>query len=509
VANTSDKLQQLKAVLAEVTDLSRAAAVLEWDQETYMPPGGVQSRAEQLTTLTRVSHVRFTGDDVGRLLEELADSLQDRPFDSDEASLLRVTRRDYDEARKLSADLVAEVAHAGAMAQPVWQKARKDADFGLFAPYLEKNVELNRRIADALGYEDRPYDALLNRFEPGMKTRDLEAMFDELKGAIVPLVADIARHSDTVDDRVLYSGFDTDLQLAYAYETVKRLGYDMERGRQDLSTHPFSTAFGPGDVRITTRVSRDFFNECLFGSIHESGHAMYNQGMGANIDRTPLWGGASPGVHESQSRLWENLVGRSLPFWRHFFPSLRATFPEPLRDVDDEGFFRAVNRSRPSFIRVEADEVTYNLHVLLRFELENEMLEGRLKVNDLPEAWDARFKSYLGLDVPNDREGCLQDIHWSTVSFGIFPGYTIGNLVGAQLMEKARKDVPDLDGQIERGQFSTLLAWLRRNVHQHGRKFTPNELLERATGRPLTAAPWIAYVRQKFGVLYGLEAVRT
>lgn len=509
MANTTDKLQQLKSILAEVTDLSRAAAVLEWDQETYMPPGGVQSRAEQLTTLTRLAHVRFTADDVGKLLGDLENELGARPYDSDEASLIRVTRRDYDEARKLPADLVAEVAHAGAVAQPFWRKARKDANFSLFAPYLEKNVELNRRIADALGYEDRPYDALLNRFEPGMKTKELEAIFEELKRAIVPLVADIARNADAVDDRVLYRGFDPDLQLAYAFNLVKKLGYDTDRGRQDLSTHPFSTAFGPGDVRITTRVSRDFFNECLFGSIHESGHAMYNQGMRANIDRTPLWGGASPGVHESQSRLWENLVGRSLPFWRHFFPSLRATFPEPLRDVDEEGFYRAVNRSYPSLIRVEADEVTYNLHVLLRFELENEMLEGTLKVKDLPEAWNSRFKSYLGLNVPNDREGALQDIHWSSVSFGIFPGYTIGNLVGAQLMEKVRKDIPDLDAQIERGQFSDLLAWLHRNVHHHGRKFTPNELLERATGRPLTAAPWIGYVRQKFGALYGLQPVRS
>ena len=505
--NTSDKLNRLKEVLAEVTDLSRAAAVLEWDQETYMPPGGVVSRAAQLSTLLRLSHVQFTSDEVGSLLAALEDEVAKLPYDSDVASLVRVTRRDYDEARKLPPDLVAEVARAGSMARPVWEKARRDEKFSLFAPYLEKNVDLNRRIADALGYEERPYDALLDRSEPGMKTSELEAIFAELKRAIVPLVADIARHADEVDDRVLYRGFDPTMQISYALDVVRRLGYDLERGRQDISTHPFSTGFGPGDVRITTRVSPDFFNECLFGSIHESGHAMYNQGMGQNIDRTPLWGGASPGVHESQSRLWENLVGRSQAFWRHFYPSLRATFPEQLRDVDGEGFYRAVNRAYPSLIRVEADEVTYNMHVLLRFELENEMLEGTLKVKDLPEAWNSRVKSYLGLKVPNDREGVLQDIHWSYVSFGIFPGYTIGNLIGAQLMEKVRKDIPDLDAQIERGEFATLLGWLRKNVHRHGRKFTPNELLERATGRPLTAAPWIAYVHKKFGALYGLQAI--
>ncbi len=507
MTSTSDKLQQLKDILAEVTDLGRAALVLEWDQETQMPPGGIQSRAEQLATLNRLAHVRFIADNTGRLLSELEDEHANRPYDSDDASLIRVTRRDYDQARKLPPDLVAEVARAGSTARPVWEKARRDEKFSAFAPFLEKNVELNRRIADALGYEDRPYDALLERTEPGMTTAQLEGIFDELKKAIVPLVADIARHADAIDDRILYRGFDTDLQISYADEVVKRLGYDFERGRQAISAHPFETSFGPGDTRITTRVSRDFFNECFFGLIHEAGHALYQQGIAREIDRTPLWDGASPGVHESQSRLWENLIARDLPFWRHFYPSLQAVFPEPLRGVDEQVFYRAVNRSYPSYIRVEADEVTYNMHILLRFELENELLEGTLKVKDLPEAWNARFKSYVGLNVPNDREGALQDIHWSYVSFGIFPGYTIGNLVGAQLMEKIRADIPDLDAQIEKGHFSTLLGWLRKNVHRHGRKFTPNELLERATGRPLTAAPWIAYVQKKFGALYGLQTV--
>jgi len=473
-----------------------------------MPPGGVTSRAEQLSTISRLSHVTFTSDEVGRLLDQLEGEVANKHFDSTEASLVRVTRRDYEQARKLPPDLVAEIARAGSTAQPAWRKARRDENFKLFAPYLEKNVELNRRIADALGYEERPYDALINYNEPGLATAQLESLFAELKKAIVPLVADIARHADSVDDRVLYRGFDPALQLEYALDIVARLGYDLDKGRQDISTHPFSTSFGPGDVRITTRVSRDFFNECLFGSIHEAGHAMYNQGMGEDIDRTPLWDGASPGVHESQSRLWENLVGRGGPFWRHFYPSLRETFPEPLGGVDEEAFYRAVNRSYPSLIRVESDEVTYNMHILVRFELENEMLEGTLKVKDLPEAWNTRFKSYLGINVPNDREGVLQDIHWSYVSFGVFPGYTLGNLIGAQLMEKIRTDIPDLDSQVERGEFAPLLGWLRKNVHRHGRKFTPDELLERATGKKLTAAPWISYVRQKFGALYGLEAAR-
>jgi carboxypeptidase Taq len=499
----SDKLQELKEILGEVSDLSRAANVLLWDQETYMPRGGVATRADQLSTLRRVAHIRFTSDEVGGLLDELDGEMSALPFDSDEASLVRVTRRDYDHARKLPVELVADIARAGSTAQPVWQKARLESDFKQFAPYLEKNVELNRRVADALGYARRPYDALLDRTEPGLTTDQLEGIFADLKKAIVPLVGNIARRADAVDDRVLYRGFDPDLQLTYALQVVTELGYDVDKGRQDLSTHPFTVAFGPGDVRITTRASRDFFNECLFGSIHESGHGMYNQGIGQNLDRTPLWGGASPGVHESQSRLWENLVGRSAAFWHHFLPSLREVFPQALKGIDEEGFFRAVNKSYPSLIRVEADEVTYNLHILLRFELENELLEGSLKVRDLPEAWNARFKSYLGIEVPNDREGVLQDIHWSSVSFGIFPGYTLGNLMGAQLMEKLRSEIPALDAHIEKGEFGVLLNWLRTNVYRHGRKFTPNELMQRVTGKPLTSAPWIDYVRQKFGALYG------
>ena len=503
----SDRLQRLKEILGEISDVNRAGAVLAWDQETYMPPGGLQNRADQLTTLRRLAHIRFTADEVGALLDDAESEVDGQPVDSDEASLVRVTRRDYDLARKLPTELVAEIARAGSTARPVWQKAREDADFKLFAPYLAKNVELNRRVADALGYEERPYDALLNRTEPGLTTDQLEGIFADLKKAIVPLVTDVARHADAVDDSVLYRGFDPDVQLKYAVQVVTKLGYELERGRQDISAHPFTVSFGPGDVRITTRVSRDFFNECLFGSIHEAGHGMYNQGIGLNLDRTPLWSGASPGVHESQSRLWENIVGRSAAFWRHFYPSLREAFPGPLKGVDEEGFFRAVNKSYPSLIRVEADEVTYNLHVLLRFELENELLEGSLKVKELPEAWNARVKSYLGIDVPSDREGVLQDIHWSGVSFAIFPAYTLGNLMGAQLMEKVRTDVPGLEGHIERGEFGVLLKWLRSNVYRHGRKFTPNELMERVTGKPLTSGPWITYVRQKFGALYGIKAV--
>src|SRR6202163_2076450 len=313
----TDKLTRLKEVLGEVSDLGRASAVLAWDQETYMPDGGVENRADQLTTLERLQHARCTADDVGALLEQAENEVARLPFDSDDASLVRVTRRDYDQARKLSLELVGEIARAGATARPVWQKAREEADFSLFAPYLERNVQLNRRVADALGYKKRPYDALLDRTEPGLTTDQLEEIFVELKQAIVPLVADVARNAEAVDDSVLLRGFDPDVQVQYALDLVTKLGYDIERGRQDLSAHPFTIPFGRGDVRITTRVSRDFFNECLFGSIHEAGHAMYYQGVGKNLERTPLWDGASPGVHESQSRLGETRGGGGGAFWPH------------------------------------------------------------------------------------------------------------------------------------------------------------------------------------------------
>lgn len=507
--NTSSNLRRLKEILGEVTDLQRAAQLLEWDQETYMPPGGVQGRAEQQSTLHRLAHQKFTAAEMGKLLDDLEGEVSGQPYDSYEASLTRVVRRDYDQQIKVPTELVADIAHAGATARPYWEKARTEDKFSIFAPYLEKNVELNRRLAEALGYQKRPYDALIDLYEPGLTTEQLESLFAQLRTAIVPLVAEIADHDDVVDDRVMHGHFDPVTQVQYGMGVVTKLGYDLRRGRQDISAHPFESSFGPGDTRITTRIDPQFFNMCFFGLVHESGHAMYQQGIGEELDRTPLWDGATPGVHESQSRMWENLVARSQQFWKHFFPSLQSTFPAQLRGIDEEKFYRAVNKSHPSLIRVEADEVTYNLHIVLRFELENEMLEGKLKIRDLPEAWRTRFKSYLGIDVPNDTDGALQDIHWSSVSFGIFPGYTLGNLIGAQLMEKARADMPDLEGQIGSGEFAPLLGWLRTNVHQHGRKFTPNELLERATGRPLTAAPWIAYVRQKFGALYGLQAPRT
>jgi carboxypeptidase Taq len=497
-------MERLREILAEVFDLQHAASLLSWDQDTYMPAGGVRNRAEQLATLRRVAHQRFTSPEVGELLEQAESDTQALDDDSHERRLVTVTRRDYEKSRRLPAELVAQLARSTSEARPAWIRARRESDWGHFAPHLVRNVALNQQVAELLGYEGHPYDALLDRNEPGMTHAQLTQLFADLKQAVVPLLSQIAERTNVVDDACLHRQFDAGKQLAFALAITERFGYDLERGRMDLTAHPFCTGFGRGDVRITTRVYADYLSPCLFGTMHESGHAMYNQGIDARLDRTPLWAGSSPGMHESQSRLWENLVGRSRGFWRWAFPQLQAIFPDALGGVEAEGFYRAVNKVQPSFIRVEADELTYNLHILLRFELENELLESRLSVADLPEAWRQKMRTYVGVEPPDDRRGPLQDVHWTGVSFGGFPSYTLGNVIGAQLMKAARSQLPDVDEQIERGDFAALLYWLQENVYRHGRKFTPGELLERATGAGLSARPWIEYAQAKFSELYGL-----
>ena len=494
-------LDDLRRALAEVADLQRAAAVLGWDQETCMPPGGVEDRANQLATLLSLAHERFTSPEVARLLDRAETEVAGLAPESDEGSLVRVTRRDVTEASRLPAALVAEQARESARARPVWQEARQRSDWSRFAPAMERMVDLSRRIAEAFGYPDRPYDALIARTEPGLTTARVEGLFAQVREAVVPLLRELETHAERAGDSLMDRPCPEDQQMAFALRTIVYLGYDLERGRQDLSAHPFCISFGPGDVRLTTRLGRTLGESCLYSSIHEAGHALYEQGIPRSLDRTPLWDGASPGIHESQSRLWENLIGRSLPFCEWLVPRLREVFPATLEGADAATFWQAVNRVRPTYIRVDADEVTYNLHILLRFEIENELLEGRLGVADVPEAWAQRLHDYLGLERPRDREGPLQDIHW-TDGLGGFVGYTLGNLVSAQLLAAVRRELTDLDGRLARGEFAALLGWLRDRVHRHGRKFTPDELVRRATGQAIVAEPWIAYVREKFGELY-------
>ena len=494
-------MTKLKAMLGRIADLNGAAAVLEWDQETYMPPGGTEARAFQIGTLRELGHEFFIRDSVGELLDQL--SPEDFGPGSSDAALLRVTRRDYDRARKIPARLVADMARATAFAKDGWKKARDTNTYAHFAPHLQTVIDLNVEKAEAVGYDACVYDALLDEYEPGMKTATVAEVFANLRDELVPFVREVVGRPQP-DTSVLHRFFADDRQWDFGLSVIRDFGYDFEHGRQDRSAHPFTTTFALSDVRITTRVDEHFLNPALFGTLHEAGHGMYEQGIATALDRTPLASGTSLGMHESQSRLWENLVGRSLPFWEHYYPSLQRTFPEALGDTTLDAFYRATNAVAPSLIRVEADEVTYNLHIMLRFELEQALVDRTLSVDDLPTAWNEKTEAYFGLRPASDTEGVLQDIHWSLGALGYFPTYALGNLMSAQFFNSAVDTVPDLENQIARGEFGPLLAWLRENVHKYGRMKTATEILESATGRGLEAESWVGYVREKFGALYGL-----
>jgi carboxypeptidase Taq len=497
-------LQQLRTRLAEISDLNHVSSLIGWDQQTYMPPGGGAARAEQSATLQKIVHEIFIADETGRLLDAAASEVSGLEADSDEARLVSVTRRDYEKARKVSADLVAEIARATGQAVDVWTEARAASDWKPFSPYLARIIDLERQLAEALGYPDRPYDALLDQYEPDMRTAQVKAVFDAIKPDLISLVKAITAKGEAISDEVLRRDFDEQKQWNFGLEVVKRYGFDFKRGRQDRSVHPFTTSFSINDVRITTRVDRRFLSPALFGTLHETGHGLYEQGISQALERTPLADGASLGMHESQSRLWENLVGRSRPFWNFFFPILQGYFPEQLADQTADSFYRAANKVSPSFIRVEADEVTYGLHIMLRFEMENDLIEGHLTAADVPEAWNAKMQEFLGITPPSTAQGALQDIHWSSGLVGYFPTYQLGNLISLQLWDKINAAIPDLTAQIEHGECAALLAWLRANLHQHGRKFTSNELLQRITGDGLNPAPYLQYLKAKYSEVYNL-----
>ena len=500
----STNLEQLKKRLARVCDLTATAALLGWDQQVNMPPGGNEACAHHLATVTSLAHSLFIADEIGQLLEEATAETAGLPYDSDDASLVRVTRREYDKLRRVPESLVAERARAFALAFEAWVQARAESDFARFRPHLERVVDLNIQYAEALGYDDCLYDALLDRYEPEMKTAQVAAVFEEMKAGLVPLVQAITEQGKPVDDAVFDQEYPDQAQWDFGVLVLEDMGFDFEHGRQDRSAHPFTTSFSPHDVRITTRVLPDHFQSALFGTIHEGGHALYDQGMHIELDRTPLLDGASYAVHESQSRLWENIVARSRAFWTHYLPRLREFFPHQLAGIDLDTFYRAINKVEPSLIRVEADEVTYNLHIFLRFELEQELLEGRLAVADLPQAWNAKMEQYLGLTPPDDARGVLQDVHWADGYLGYFPTYALGNLLSVQFYNQALEEMPDLPERIARGQLGTLRAWLRDNIHTHGKKFTPVELVQRVTGGEMSAAPFLAHLREKYSRIYGV-----
>lgn len=501
---TSD-IDLLKNLLFELSDLHKIQAVLSWDQRTMMPPLGAPARAEQLASLSRVIYQKSTSSELGKLLDALDPLEKSLPYESDDASLIRVARRDYEKQRRVPADLRVEMTRSGSLASQAWVEARRQSNFAMFLPYLEKNVELKHRYIECYAPYEDAYDVLLDDFEPGMKTAEVSAIFLNLKQELLPLVADIANRGDAVPDDCLHGIFPADRQRAFALSILERFGFSGDSWRLDPTVHPFASGSSPTDIRITTKYVEDFINPCLFGSMHECGHGLYENGVSPSLYRTPLARGASLGMHESQSRMWENLVGRSRAFWVYFYPRLQTAFPEQFRDISQETFYRAINKMHPSLIRIEADEATYNMHIILRFELEREIFAGNLPLKDLPQAWNERMKTYLGIEVPDDSKGVLQDIHWSSGQFGYFPTYSLGNIIACQIWEKALAAMPDLPVQFARGEFQGLRGWLRANLHCHGRKFTPQETLEKVTGTGIRVDPYLAYLKDKARDIYGLS----
>jgi carboxypeptidase Taq len=497
--------------IAEINDLCCVINLLTWDGRTQMPPGGATTRGNQLATVTRIAQARFTSDETGRLIATAEAEVASETPDAYRVRAVSQAREAYDIARRVPTDLMTAIAELKTISQQTWAEAKAANDFARFAPYLEKMLDLQRRMADAIGYAEHPYDALLLRYEPGMTAGRLKALFEALRGGLLPLLQHIGSRGNVARADFLDRDYPEDAQRAFALEIAGHFGYDLSRGRLDRSAHPFEISFTRNDVRITTRYNRRYMPAAVFGTLHETGHALYEQGVDPTLTRSALTtdlldlyavGGASYGTHESQSRLWENLVGRSRSFWRLHFPRLREFFPEQLADVDAEAFYRAVNRVRPSLIRVEADELTYNFHIMLRVEIEMALIEGSLKVADLPEAWAAAMQSTLGLTPPDDARGALQDIHWSSGLFGSFCTYTVGNVMSAQFFAAAKRVLPGLEDHLAAGEYAPLLGWLTENIYRHGRAFSPEELLRRATGSGLTVEPYLAYLREKFTDLF-------
>lgn len=492
-------VERLKNRLADFNALASAIAIMEWDQQTYMPRGGAAARAEHVGILSRMAHEMFTDEETQTLLERAKGETRDG---TDDQALVRVTEREMDLRTKIPAALVEEKSKLSALAHESWMSARANNDFNSFAPYIEKMFDIARREAEYLGYKDNIYDALLDQYEEGATSADVRRMFEALKGPNIKLIKDIKERGKPVDDSALYGEWDEFKQRQFTEMLVKAIGFDLNRGRQDTAPHPFCTGWSVGDIRLTTRF-KPYIASAIFGSLHEAGHGMYEQGSPKEWDLTPLAGGVSLGLHESQSRTWENIVGRSKAFWKRFLPSLQQTFPK-LSDFTVDTWYRAINKVEPSYIRVEADEVTYNMHILVRFEIETDILTGKLKVKDLPAAWNAKYAEYLGVTPRTDSEGCLQDVHWSGGSIGYFPTYSMGNLLSYQIWNALRKDIPDPDSLMAKGEFEPILSWLQKKIYSQGKKYTPKELVMRVTGKPMGAEDYLAGLDEKYREIYAL-----
>jgi len=488
---------ELRRRLGEIHDLEKAAGLLSWDEETKMPPTGADARAEQRATLNRIAHDLQVSGELGELLDELRPFEEEHEADSFEASLIRVARRDYEKAVLVPSELRAELTRAGSHGYRAWLKARELDDYSVMLPHLEHTLELRRQYVACFEPDGDPYDVLLDDYEPGMVTAEVDAVFDQLKAALVPMIRAVAE-GEQIDDSCLHGHFPRAAQRRFSLALLERWGMDRASWRLDRTVHPFATSMAPADIRLTTNFHEDSVHGIL-SCLHEFGHGIYERQIDASFTRTPLAHGVSAAFHESQSRMWENLVGRSLATWKFFYPRLQEDLPEAFRNVPLETFHRALNKVQPSMRRVDADEVTYCLHIILRFELEREMLSGAVSLDDLPEAFNAKMRDYLGLDPPDLTHGVLQDVHWSDMSFGYFPTYALGNVVSVQLWERAQSDLGDLDEQFERGEFTPLREWLRDHVHRHGRALMPQELLQRVTGGGIDALPYLRYLERKLG----------
>jgi carboxypeptidase Taq len=500
--NAQHAYDELIRELREIALLGSVNSVLGWDERTQLPEKGAEHRAAQSSLLARMVHERFTSPRVGEWLQEVEGSDLARDPQSDAAVNAREVRRGYERARKLPSALVEEEVRVAVLAQQAWGEARAKSDYASFEPWLSKTLDLKRQEAKCVGYGRDMYDALLDEFEPGETAANLRRTFEGLRGPLVELIGKVASSGRKAPLEILERDYPPQGQEKLAREAAATVGFDFKAGRLDVSLHPFCTGLGPGDTRMTTRYDPHYFGDAFFGVLHESGHGLYDQGLPAEHFGTPLGEAVSLGIHESQSRMWENFVGRGRAFWRYFWPRVRAEFPAALKDVSDEQWYFAINDIRPSLIRTEADEATYNLHIMLRFELEQALLNDELKTRDLPAAWNEKMKQYLGVTPPDDARGCLQDIHWSGGAIGYFPTYTLGNLYAAQFFEQADKDLGGLDAQFARGEFAPLLAWLRKNIHRHGKRYRAGELVKRVTGRDLSPEPLLAHLRRK-AELYG------
>ncbi|MFN0155436.1 MAG: carboxypeptidase M32 [Gaiella sp.] len=493
-------LERLRERLGQIADLQMTERLLDWDQQVMMPPGGIDARARQIEVLHRLSHEMFISEETGDLLAEVAPLADSLPADDLDGCLVRVTQRDYDKAVRVPPALAAELARVGSEAQQAWAEARENDDYAAFSPWLERTLELKLRYAACFDGADDPYDHYLDDFEQGMKTEEVRTIFARLKPALIDLVQQYA--TDEPDEPFVHGPFPAEPQHELSLALMRAFGADDLSFRLDPTVHPFCSSLSPTDVRLTTRYDVDDLHaSSLFSTMHEVGHGLYERGVDPVLERTPMGSGCSSILHESQSRLWENVIGRSLPFWRWFYPQTQDAFPRALSGVSLERFHRAINRPRRSLIRVDADEMTYGLHIIIRFELEQDLLGGRLHPRDLPAAWNAAFEETLHVPVPNDRVGCLQDVHWSAGLFGYFPTYQLGNVLSAQIWDVAGSEISDATEQIARGDFGEIHAWLRDRVYRLGRRFSPSETIEHVVGGPLDPEPYLAYLEAKAGSL--------